>query len=110
MDTEGREILLEMTRRQFFGRTAKGIGVAALASLLGCLAHLGLVVLLGMDARAAAPITIGLVALIRVGSVRCGLKTRPARGFDGSSRFIQPLFQQRVLGARQQPLAHLGKP
>ena len=30
-----REILLEMTRRQFFGRTAKGIGVAALASLLG---------------------------------------------------------------------------
>src|ERR1700684_1701378 len=35
MDKEGREILLEMTRRQFFGRTAKGIGVAALASLLG---------------------------------------------------------------------------
>src|SRR6266481_8598304 len=35
MDKVGREILLEMTRRQFFGRTAKGIGVAALASLLG---------------------------------------------------------------------------
>ena len=35
MDKAGREILLEMTRRQFFGRTAKGIGVAALASLLG---------------------------------------------------------------------------
>ncbi len=35
MDEERREILLEMTRRQFFGRTAKGIGVAALASLLG---------------------------------------------------------------------------
>ena len=35
MDKDGREILLEMTRRQFFGRTAKGIGVAALASLLG---------------------------------------------------------------------------
>ena len=35
MDKEKREILLEMTRRQFFGRTAKGIGVAALASLLG---------------------------------------------------------------------------
>src|ERR1700691_833227 len=35
MDKVGREIMLEMTRRQFFGRTAKGIGVAALASLLG---------------------------------------------------------------------------
>ena len=35
MDEVRREILLEMTRRQFFGRTAKGIGVAALASLLG---------------------------------------------------------------------------
>ena len=35
MDEVKREILLEMTRRQFFGRTAKGIGVAALASLLG---------------------------------------------------------------------------
>jgi len=35
MDEARREILLEMTRRQFFGRTAKGIGVAALASLLG---------------------------------------------------------------------------
>ena len=35
MDEMKREILLEMTRRQFFGRTAKGIGVAALASLLG---------------------------------------------------------------------------
>src|SRR5580700_2771625 len=35
MDEERREILLEMTRRQFFGRTARGIGVAALASLLG---------------------------------------------------------------------------
>ncbi len=35
MDNEKREILLQMTRRQFFGRTARGIGVAALASLLG---------------------------------------------------------------------------
>src|ERR1700748_3785451 len=35
MDEVRREMLLEMTRRQFFGRTAKGIGVAALASLLG---------------------------------------------------------------------------
>src|ERR1700744_5633950 len=35
MDEVKREILLEMTRRQFFGRTAKGIGVAAVASLLG---------------------------------------------------------------------------
>src|SRR5258708_29167357 len=34
MDEVGREILLEMTRRQFFGRTAKGIGVAALANPL----------------------------------------------------------------------------
>jgi len=31
---------LEMTRRQFFGRTAKGIGVAALASLLRCSRHM----------------------------------------------------------------------
>src|SRR6202166_150897 len=35
MDKVRREILLQMTRRQFFGRAAGGIGVAALASLLG---------------------------------------------------------------------------
>jgi hypothetical protein len=35
MDKIEHEILLQMTRRQLFGRTARGIGVAALASLLG---------------------------------------------------------------------------
>ncbi len=35
MDKAEHEILLQMTRRQLFGRAARGIGVAALASLLG---------------------------------------------------------------------------
>jgi uncharacterized protein DUF1501 len=51
------EIRLRMTRRQLFGRGAKGIGVAALASLLGPDG------LLAADAPAINPQTGGLVGM-----------------------------------------------
>jgi hypothetical protein len=43
--------------------------------------HLGLTLLLAVDPRLAAPFTIALVALLRVGAVRYGFKTHAARGF-----------------------------
>jgi hypothetical protein len=36
---------------------------------------------LGADPRHAAVVTVALVGLLRVGSVRYGLRTRAARGF-----------------------------
>jgi uncharacterized membrane protein YeiH len=53
----------------------------ALASLIGCLVHLGLVRGLGVDPRRSAAITVVLVASLRVGSARYGLRTHAARGF-----------------------------
>ena len=55
--------------------------VTALASLLGCLFHLTLVRGFGVDARLSAPVTVALVASLRIGSVHYGLKTHAARGF-----------------------------
>jgi uncharacterized membrane protein YeiH len=55
--------------------------LTALASLLGCLLHLGLTLGLGLDPRPAGALTIAFVALLRVSSVRYGLRTRAARGF-----------------------------
>ena len=55
--------------------------LTALASLLGCLLHLALTLGLGADPRVAAAVTIVFVALVRVGSVRYGFRTRAARGF-----------------------------
>lgn len=55
--------------------------LTALASLLGCVLHLALTLGLGVDPRPAAALTITFVALLRVGSVRFGFKTRAARGF-----------------------------
>jgi uncharacterized membrane protein YeiH len=55
--------------------------LTALASFLGCLAHVGLTFALGVNPKWAAAITIALVAVLRRGSVRYGLKTHPARGF-----------------------------
>jgi uncharacterized membrane protein YeiH len=55
--------------------------LTAVASLAGCLVHLALTLGMGVDPRQAAAVTIVLVALLRVGSARFGLRTRPARGF-----------------------------
>jgi uncharacterized membrane protein YeiH len=55
--------------------------LTAIASLAGCLVHLGLTRGLGVDPRPSAAITICLVALLHTGSVRYGLRTRAARGF-----------------------------
>jgi hypothetical protein len=48
MDPQQRQQILAMTRRHFFGRAASGIGVAALANLLGTASH-------GADRPASAP-------------------------------------------------------
>jgi uncharacterized membrane protein YeiH len=55
--------------------------LTALASLLGCLFHLALTLGAGVDARVAAAATIAFVALVRIGSVRYGFRTKAARGF-----------------------------
>ena len=55
--------------------------LTAVASLAGCLVHLGLTRGLGLDPRPSAAITILLVALLRTGSVHYGLRTHAARGF-----------------------------
>ena len=55
--------------------------LTAVASLLGCLVHLGLTRGPGLDPRPSAAITVFLVALLRTGSVRYGLRTHAARGF-----------------------------
>ena len=55
--------------------------LTALASFVGCLIHVGLTLGLGADPKWAAAITIAVVALLRGGSVRFGLRTYPARGF-----------------------------
>jgi uncharacterized membrane protein YeiH len=55
--------------------------LTALASLLGCLVHLGLTRGLGLDPRSSAALTVLLVAFLHTGSVRYGLRTHPARGF-----------------------------
>jgi uncharacterized membrane protein YeiH len=72
-----RSVLLHETPEVF-----KPGELTALASLLGCLFHLGLTLGLGADARVAAAATVILVALLRAGSVRFGLRTRAARGFE----------------------------
>ena len=37
------------------------------------------------------------------------LDARLARGFDGGGGFVQPLLEQRIFGARQQPLVNFGQ-
>jgi uncharacterized membrane protein YeiH len=56
--------------------------LTALASLVGCLVHLALTIGFGVDPRPSAAVTIVMVALLRIGSVRFGLRTHPARGFN----------------------------
>lgn len=55
--------------------------LTALASLIGCLVHLGLTLALGINPRVAAVVTIAVTATLRLGSVFFGLHTRAARGF-----------------------------
>jgi uncharacterized membrane protein YeiH len=55
--------------------------LTAVAALFGCLIHLGLTLVLGVDPRPSAVITIVLVALLRASSVHYGLRTHAARGF-----------------------------
>lgn len=54
----------------------------ALAALAGCIFFLLLTVLAGWAQTPAAWATIGLVAIIRILSVRLGLKTSAPRGFE----------------------------
>ena len=55
--------------------------LTALASVVGCLIHLGLTVGLHVQPKLAAVVTIACVAILRGGSVRYGLRTHAARGF-----------------------------